>query len=55
MALTTEIKYGDKVALDIPSPDGESVERVVIEPIRKSGRSVRLRIDADKHIKITRI
>lgn len=53
MALTTEIKYGDKLVLDIPV--GDSHEKVTIEPVRKSGRSVRLRVEADKEIKISRI
>jgi hypothetical protein len=53
MALTTEIKYGNKLLIEVPTEDG--MERVVIEPIRKSGRSVRIRVEARKEIILTRI
>lgn len=52
MALTTEIKYGSKLILKIPV--GDAYEEVVIEPVRKSGRSVRLRVDARQEIIISR-
>jgi hypothetical protein len=53
MALTTELKYGSLLVIEVETAKG--TEKITIEPIRKSGRSVRLRVEANPEVNITRI
>jgi len=53
MPLVTEIKYGSTLVLEVPAPSEVGTYTITIEPLRKSGRSVRLCVDAPSDVKIT--